>query len=310
MKSLIKLNYLKYFSIKSQRTELYKEKVNQILTTDSAYRCFCSETRINLLRKEALKNREIPKYDNRCRALTQKEINEKLSNGSPYTVRLKLKEGPITFDDMVFGPLTFDLSSCESDPIIFKTDGFPTYHFANVVDDHYMGITHVLRGAEWQVSTPKHLMMYEAFGWEPPKYAHLPLILNKDGTKLSKRQNDIRIDYYKDNGYYSDAILNYLTSIGGGFGRQDVDNIYKLEDLIRTFDIKKLVVNNCKIETDKLKLYNRLYIRTNSNNECINKLIEELKSLLISKFGSNQNLNLDEEYLKFMIHWSKVCLEY
>jgi len=258
------------------------------------------------LRKEALKNREIPKYDNRCRNLTQKEIDEKLANGVPFTIRLKLKPGPLTFNDMVYGPLTFDLSTVEADPIIFKSDGFPTYHFANVVDDHYMKITHVLRGAEWQVSTPKHLMIYEAFGWEAPKYAHLPLILNKDGTKLSKRQDDIRIDYYKQNGFYPEAILNYLTNIGGGFGEQVEDKIHKLEDIVKTFDIKKLNVNNCKIETDKLKLYNRLCIYSFCDNDHINSLVEELKSLLISKFGPNENLNLDDEYLKMMISWSKV----
>lgn len=293
--------------MKSQRTELYREKIAELLSTGSAYRCFCSEMRLNLLRKEALKNREIPKYDNRCRNLTQKEIDEKIANEVPFTVRLKLKSGPLTFNDMVYGPLTCDLSAVEADPIIFKSDGFPTYHFANVVDDHYMKITHVLRGAEWHVSTLKHLMMYEAFGWEPPKYAHLPLIMNKDGTKLSKRQNDIRIDYYKDNGYYSETILNYLSTIGGGFGRKEDNAINKLEDLIKWFDINKINVNNCKIDTEKLKLYNRLCIHWHFN-QSINVLIEELKGLLICKFGSNEDLNLDNEYLKSIISWSKVGL--
>ena len=262
--------------------------------------------RLQLLRKERLKNRETPKYDNRCRHLTQSEIDAKLSAGDPFTVRLKLKEGPIEFNDLVFGQLSFDLSAVEADPIIFKSDGFPTYHFANVVDDHYMKITHVLRGAEWHASTPKHLMLYEAFGWKPPLFAHLPLILNKDGSKLSKRQNDIRIDYYRNKGFYAETLTNYLTNIGGGFPHRTEDRIDSLEDLIKAFDINKLNVNNSKIDVEKLQLYNRFTIYWYFSNGFEDKLIEELKSLLITKFGSSQDLNLDNNYLKFLISWSKV----
>ncbi|CAG2162308.1 unnamed protein product [Oppiella nova] len=291
--------------VQSQRIDLYREKVTELLSTPMAYRCFCSDMRLDLLRKEKLKNREIPKYDNRCRHLSQREIDEKLANGEKFAIRLKLKSGPIGFDDIVFGRLSFDLSAIESDPVIFKSDGFPTYHFANVVDDHYMKISHVLRGAEWQVSTPKHIMLYEAFGWTAPKFAHLPLIMNTDGSKLSKRQNDIRIDYYRDNGYYSETIINYLTTIGSGFPHRLEDRIDGLQELTKLFDLTKVNTSNGKIETDKLRLYNRFSIYWYFNNGFENKLIEELKTLLISKFGSTRELNLDNDYLKFLITWSK-----
>ncbi|CAG2115372.1 unnamed protein product, partial [Medioppia subpectinata] len=288
-----------------EKTELYREKAAELLSTPFAYRCFCSDMRLNLLRKEKLKNREIPRYDNRCRHLTQTEIDQKLANGEKYAIRLKLKSGPIGFDDMVFGRLTYDLSAIEADPVVFKSDGFPTYHLANVVDDHFMKISHVLRGCEWQVSTPKHIMLYEAFGWTPPVFAHLPLILNKDGSKLSKRQNDIRIDYYRDNGYYPETILNYLTTIGAGFPHRTENRIDKLQDFVNTFDLSKVSVNNGKIETDKLRVYNREAIYWYFDNGFENKLIEEFKCLLKDRFKSSDDLNLDNNYLKFLISWSK-----
>ncbi|XP_054167288.1 probable glutamate--tRNA ligase, mitochondrial [Oppia nitens] len=292
--------------LQSQRTELYREMIDKLLATPVVYRCFCSEMRLNLLRKEQLKNRETVKYDNRCRHLTQKEIDEKLANGDKFTVRLKLKSGSVTFDDLVYGRRSFDLSMTESDPILMKSDGLPTYHFANVVDDHHMNITHVLRGAEWQVSTPKHLMLYEAFGWTPPVFAHLPLLLNKDNTKLSKRQNDIRIDYYRDHGYYPETLLNFLTTFSSGFThRTTEDTVDRLDDLTKMFSIERVNTNHGKIETEKLKLLNRYSIYWYLNNGYENKLIDELKCLLKEKFGSTNELNLDENYLLFLISWSK-----
>ena len=277
------------------------------MTSGSAYRCFCSEIRLNLLRKEQVKNREVPKYDNRCRHLTESEVDEKVSAGQPFTVRLKMKEGPIEFNDLVIGPKTLDLSAVESDPVIYKSDGFPTYHFANVIDDHYMKISHVLRGHEWIVSTPKHLMLYEAFGWTPPQFAHLPLILNKDGTKLSKRQNGIRIDYYRDEGYYPETLVNYLLTIGGGFGLRTEDKIERLDELVKTFDVTKLKVKvGTKIDLERLPVFNRISIHWYLDNGFEDKLVEELKQLLITTFGSSEGIDLRDNYLKFLLNWSKV----
>lgn len=280
--------------------------MNYLLESNKAYRCFCSETRLKLLKKEAIKNRQIPKYDRKCYHLNKEEINEMLSKNAPFTIRLKIKEEPITFKDVIFGDVTMDLSLNESDPIIFKSDGFPTYHLANVVDDHYMNISHVLRGTEWLTSTPKHLMLYEAFNWQPPIYAHLPLIINSDGTKLSKRQSHITIQSCRDNGFYPLAILNYLTNLGGGFGLKEEDKITDINELANSFKLDNVNANNCKFEIERMKRYNRIFIHK-MTQENMNSLIEELKSLL--KENSITMNEFTDEKISKIIYWSKVIIK-
>ncbi|VEN35936.1 unnamed protein product [Callosobruchus maculatus] len=124
-----------------------------------------------------------------------------------------------SFDDLVYGQISYNISLNEGDPVIVKSDGYPTYHFANIVDDHFMNVSHVLRGVEWQISTTKHLLLYRAFNWNPPKFAHLPLLMNADGTKLSKRQGDVKISYYRENGIFPLALLNFIVHSGGGFSK-------------------------------------------------------------------------------------------
>lgn len=187
--------------VQSQRLHLYSEAVERMLESGHAYRCFCTERRLELMKRESTRLRVNHKYDRRCLTLSESEIQEKLSQGIPHTVRLKIRPFPESFSDLIYGDVSFNVFELEGDPIILKSDGFPTYHLANVVDDHWMNITHVLRGVEWQISTPKHILLYEALGWNPPKFAHLPLIVNSDGTKMSKRQNDIQVEHYKDQGY-------------------------------------------------------------------------------------------------------------
>lgn len=278
--------------------------IDKLLQTDSVYRCFCTPKRLELLRREAAKNRETIKYDNRCRHLSNEEIKRNILENKPNTIRLKLKPGPLEVNDIVYGKITYDLSKIEGDPILFKSDGMPTYHFANVVDDHCMSITHVLRGAEWLVSTPKHLMLYEAFGWPTPCYAHLPLIVNKDGTKLSKRHDHIRIDTYRKQGYYPQTILNYLTQMGGGFGQLDTvksDTIYSLENLVETFSLSNVNQNNCRIDTDKVQLLNRSCIKQKCENN-IHELVQEVVTLL-----RNETLGEDQEYIRNIILCNLVC---
>ena len=147
--------------IQSERLDLYKEQVRILLANGSAYKCFCTEQRLEILRKNALKERLVPKYDNRCRHFTDNEVKERLMKGQNYCVRFKLDPTPDPFKDMIYGEVTYDVSQNEGDPVILKSDGYPTYHFANVVDDHFMRISHVLRGVEWQISTPKHLLLYK-----------------------------------------------------------------------------------------------------------------------------------------------------
>lgn len=204
--------------VQSERLSLYKATAEKMIKEGLAYRCFCSEMRLELLRKQQAKNRQRIRYDGRCKSLSKSEIEDKLKeNDGHYVIRFALKPGSLTFEDGIFGKNTQDLvKSGEGDFVILKRDGYPTYHLANVVDDNAMDITHVLRGGEWLASTTKHIQIYEALGWQVPKYYHFPLLTNHDGTKLSKRQNDMDLETWRSKSFDSLAILNYLTSLGGG----------------------------------------------------------------------------------------------
>lgn len=219
--------------VQSQRLHIYRDEVKKLLENGTAYYCFCTERRLDLLRKDALKARQVPKYDNRCRHLTPVQIAEKLANQDTFCIRFKLDPYVDDYHDLVYGKIVYDVAANEGDPVIIKSDGYPTYHFANVVDDHLMHITHVLRGVEWQISTTKHLLMYRAFNWIPPKYAHLPLLMNGDGTKLSKRQGNINIGHYREQGIEPQALVNFITLAGGGFRRElsSTPTGYTLEQL-------------------------------------------------------------------------------
>lgn len=200
--------------VQSERSHIYKEQVEKLLENGSAYRCFCTPKRLELLRREAMRRREKPGYDNYCRSLSTEEMDEKLKAGLPFVVRLKIKSFSEPFDDLILGTKTMTLLESEGDPILLKSDGFPTYHLANVVDDHLMKITHVLRGQEWHVSTIKHVLLYRAFGYDPPQFAHLPLLINPDGTKLSKRQGAISVNEFKEKGFHPEVVLSFVASIG------------------------------------------------------------------------------------------------
>lgn len=168
-------NYGPY--VQSERLPIYQKYIEQLLEEGHAYHCFCSERRLELLKKEAIKTRQIPKYDNRCRDLTPKQIAEKITKGDQHCIRFKLRDCGEAYNDLIYGNYVYYVAQNEGDPVILKSDLYPTYHFANVVDDHLMQISHVLRGVEWQISTPKHLMIYRALGWSPPS-EYLKLISN------------------------------------------------------------------------------------------------------------------------------------
>lgn len=157
------------------------------------------------------------RYDNRCRNLSRAQVAQKLAQDPKPAIRFRLEEEAPAFQDLVYGWSRHEVASVEGDPVILKSDGFPTYHLACVVDDHHMGISHVLRGSEWLVSTSKHLLLYKALGWQPPHFAHLPLLLNRDGSKLSKRQGDIFLEHFVAAGFLPDALLDIITNCGSGF---------------------------------------------------------------------------------------------
>lgn len=294
--------------VQSQRYDIYKQEVRKLMEDGRAYYCFCSERRLDLLRKEAVRLRQVPKYDNKCRHLTPGQVAERLAKNDKFCIRFKLNSKADEFQDMIYGKIVYFLAQNEGDPVIIKSDGFPTYHFANVVDDHYMKITHVLRGVEWQISTPKHIQMFHAFGWKPPQYAHLPLVMNPNGSKLSKRQGDVQLDHYRRMGIFPQALLNFITQSGGGFERELVDVIGpQMHDLIKHFDLRKINAHSSRLNPDLLKQCNREEIeyQLRHSPEKADALVKEVIRMIRAEFPDNlKGLDLDETHVREVLEWS------
>lgn len=294
--------------VQSTRLDIYQNHVNKLLESGDAYHCFCTERRLEILRKDAMKNRQIPKYDNRCRHLTPGQIAEKITKGDKYCIRFKLSDRGESYNDLVYGKFVYYVAQNEGDPVILKADGFPTYHLANVVDDHLMEISHVLRGVEWQISTPKHLMLYRAFNWTPPSFGHLPLIMNADGSKLSKRQNDIKLEYYRTRGFFPQSLLNYITQAGGGFRREPNEKLfcYDMKQLTEKFDIDRVNSNSSRLNPDLLNELNQLELakKIEEADEC-KLLIKNVRELVRAKYPlSADQLDLDDDHILSVLKWA------
>lgn len=301
--------------IQSERLHLYQTCIKTLLQNGTAYPCFCTPRRLELMKREANRRNEHPRYDNRCASLTDQEVEENMQQGKPYVVRLRLSPTPNPFQDIIKGPLVHNIINSEGDPVLMKSDGFPTYHFANVVDDHFMKVSHVLRGEEWVQSTPKHLLIYKAFGWEPPQFAHLPLLVNSDGTKLSKRQGDIHIEHFRSSGYYSKAIINYITMAGGGLVGTTLFNnsghLLSLNELSQKFDIDDIKPSSKTLEPQWLQIANQIELQ-NIMKFDPNELVNSLKNLVITKYGDQippgpvRDQILSDDYVMNVLKWSFV----
>ena len=243
--------------IQSQRIEIYKKFAEELLKNGYAYRCFCTPQRLEELRKTQLLNKQPPMYDRFCRNLSQKESDER-AKSEPYTIRLKVPDEEIVVKDLLRGEVKFD-GRLIDDQILLKSDGYPTYHLANVVDDHLMEITHVIRGEEWLSSTPKHILLYKYFGWETPKFVHLPLLLSPDRSKLSKRSGDVSVEDYKKEGYLPEAIINYVALLG--FSTEDSQQFFTKEELIQKFTLERCSESPAIFDKQKLLWMNSEYIR-------------------------------------------------
>ncbi|XP_008296600.1 nondiscriminating glutamyl-tRNA synthetase EARS2, mitochondrial [Stegastes partitus] len=262
--------------LQSQRLDLYSQTAQQLVESGHAYYCFCSSQRLELLRKEALRTAQTPKYDNRCRHLRTDQVQEKLAQGASHVIRFRLETGVDPFQDLIFGWNRHEVAEVEGDPVVIKADGFPTYHLANIVDDHYMKISHVLRGSEWLISTSKHLLMYQALGWQPPTFGHLPLLLNKDGSKLSKRQGDIFIQSFQRDGVLQEALLDITTNCGSGFNTNRMGR--RIDELISEFNPSKITTHSALLDLEKLPEFNRIHLqqRIEDEEQC-NLLIKDLR---------------------------------
>lgn len=255
--------------VQSERTDIYRKYAQELLDNGHAYRCFATPQELDEMRKAQQAAGKPPMYDRRWRNRTQEEIDAKLAEGAPYVVRLRVPLGEtITFNDLVRGEVAFE-SSTVDDQVLLKSDGFPTYHLANVVDDHLMKITHVIRGEEWLSSTPKHIILYRAFGWEDtmPAFAHLPLLLNPDKSKLSKRQGDVAVEDFKAQGYLPEALVNFVALLG--FNPSATQEIYSMEELIASFEVEGVNKGGAVFGREKLDWMNSEYIRKKSPEELL-----------------------------------------
>jgi len=242
----------------SERTELYRKECQKLLDAGKAYKCFATAEELDEMREVAQKLGNKQGYDRRYRNLSEEEIQRRLAEGQSYVVRLKVPlTGECVFDDAIKGRVTVPWADVD-DQILMKSDGYPTYHLANVVDDHHMEITHVIRGDEWMSSTPKHICLYEAFGWTPPTFMHMPLLLGVDGKKLSKRKNPTSIFYFRDSGYLKEAFINFLTLMG--YSMPGDKEIYSLEEIIEAFDYKRIGVSGAVFDILKLDWLNQHYL--------------------------------------------------
>ncbi|HEX9739962.1 MAG TPA: glutamate--tRNA ligase [Ignavibacteriaceae bacterium] len=267
-------DYGPYFQ--SERLTIYKDHSEQLIQNRKAYYCFCSPERLKELRDKQQKEGLQPKYDKHCMKLSEKEVEKKISVKENHVVRLNVEPGVnIIIDDVIRERVEFN-SDVVDDQILIKSDGYPTYHLANVVDDHLMKITHVIRGEEWLSSTPKHILLYDFFGWEKPVFAHLPLLLNPDRSKLSKRQGDVAVEDYRAKGYLKEALINFVALLGWTAG--DDKEFYYLDELIENFSLERVNKSGAVFNIEKLNWLNAEHLRRKENSEILILLKEELKN--------------------------------
>ncbi len=249
----------------SERLAIYHEHVQNLVSDGHAYYCFCTAERLDQVRKQQQAMKLPPAYDRHCRDLPHEESEKRRQSGEPGVIRMKVPiGGEMTFEDVIRGKVTIAHKVLD-DQVLLKSDGFPTYHLAVVVDDHLMNISHVIRGEEWLPSTPKHIMLYKYFGWDVPQFAHLPLLLNPDRSKLSKRQGDVAVEDFRKKGYLKEAIVNFVAFLGWNPG--DEREIFSLDDLIRDFSLERVGKSGAVFNVEKLNWLNQQHIRLKSDEE-------------------------------------------
>jgi len=256
----------------SERLDIYKKYCDELLANGHAYYAFETAEELDEMRKVQQMQGKQTMYDRRARVLTENEVKEKIASGIPYVIRLKVPlDTEIRFTDIIRGNVKIDTNLVD-DQVLLKSDGFPTYHLANVIDDHLMQITHIIRGEEWLTSVPKHIILYNAFGWEVPQMAHVPLILNADKSKLSKRQGDVATEDYLKKGYLKEALLNFMTLLGWNPGDGEEKEIFTKAELIEKFSIERVNSAGAVFNVEKLNWMNGEYIK-NYDIDALRELI-------------------------------------
>lgn len=289
--------------IQSKRLDIYKKYVDQLIEKGEAYYCFCTRERLDAVREEQKVKGLAPKYDGLCRSVPIEEAKQRIADGEEYVVRLKLPlNRDIKFHDLVRGHITINTKDID-DQVLLKSDGYPTYHMAVVVDDHLMGITHIVRGEEWLPSVPKHVYLYEAFGWEEPVYVHLPTVLNKERKKLSKRHGDVSVDDFREKGYLPEGLVNYLALVG--WSPEDNEEIFSLDEMVEKFTFERVSKTGGIFDRDKLDWVNGHYIRSTSTEKIREQAIPYLMEAgYIDEDFAKEN----KEYLNILIETVKESL--
>ena len=275
--------------IQSERVSLYREYAEKLVKDGKAYYCFCTSERLEELKKEQEKSKSSTQgYDRKCSHLSAGEVKERLSRGEAHVIRLRIPtEGSTSFQDEILGKITRKNKDITPDPIILKSDGFPTYHLANVIDDHLMGITHIMRAQEWLPSVPLHIMLYNAFGWQPPKFCHLPMVMGKDGQKLSKRHGSTSLRQFVSEGYLKESIINYVTLVGWAYDGER--EMFSKQELEKVFDMSKIHPSPAVFDYKKLDWFNGMYIREKSDDELL---------ALLEPFFEQAGIRADKKRLK------------
>jgi glutamyl-tRNA synthetase len=295
--------------MQSKRLDIYNKYAEDLIANGKAYYCFCTPDRLKALREEQNKQK-LPqaKYDKHCLNLSREEIEKNLSSDIPKVVRLNVESNhTIKFNDIIREYVEFESNNLD-DQVLIKSDGYPTYHLANVIDDHLMKITHVIRGEEWLSSTPKHVLLYDAFGWERPIFAHLPLLLNPDRSKLSKRQGDVAVEDYRDNGYLKEALVNFVALLGWNAG--DDKEFYYLDELIKYFSLERVNKSGAVFDIQKLNWLNAEHLRKKTPEELLSMLKEQIqKSRFKDQSYSDQFLSLIIEAMKERVSFIKEFID-
>lgn len=285
--------------IQSKRLKIYREHADRLVAAGRAFPCWCSSDELDRMREEQSKNKQVTRYDGRCLKLT--DAVRRSRAGDSHVIRLRVPEvGETSFKDLIRGEVTFKNDTLDH-TVLLKSDGFPTYHLANVVDDHLMLITHVIRGEEWISSTPKHVLLYQAFDWQPPQFAHLPLLLNSDRSKLSKRQMDVAVEDYLAKGYLPEALINFVSLLG--WNPSGDQEIYTREELIRSFDLSAVNKSGAVINLEKLNWMNNHYIRQLSTEQVTNLVRPYLESAGYRKISDvilRKIVALEQNRLEFL----------
>ena len=253
----------------SERAEIYREHVEKLVANGTAYKCFCTPEELEAVRRQQVAAKVPPRYPGTCRNLTKNEADANLAAGKPFTIRMKVPvEGSTTFRDELRGEITFNHNNVD-DQVLMKSDGFPTYHLANVVDDHLMQISDVIRAEEWISSTPKHVLLYQFFGWHAPRFWHMPLLRNQDKSKISKRKNPVSLVYYRQAGFLPEALLNFLGLMGGGMPSEinNASEKFTLAQMKEHFKIENIRLGGPVFDLTKLRWLNGEYLRAMTPEE-------------------------------------------